>query len=175
MTYDDGYAGKVGDAVTHSRRLMFFKHPEGTRPFLAVVDRLVAKDGKPHDYEQIWHLQKGEFDVLNQLDFIARYPNDARLVAAFSAPGAKLVDKRGQKTPELQGWDPGVWNKNNEVPIATPVLCGRLDGSLRIVTIFQPWPRAGVEPIRVKASADVAEKSFTLVMSDGRELDFEER
>ncbi len=174
MTYSDGYAGRVGRAVTHRRRLMFFKRPEGTRPFFAVVDRLAAGDGKSHSYEQIWHLQAGEFESLQPLSFVARYPNGARLAAAFSDSAAKIVDKRGQKEPELQGWNPGRWDKHNASPIATPVLCGPLQGSRRIVTVFQPWPGECAGAIRVKASADVAEKSFTLVLADGRELTFTE-
>lgn len=174
MMYEDGYMGRVRKNVTHNRKLMFFKKPDGTSPFFAVIDRLNVKDNKSHEYEQIWHLQKGDFERIDALSFLARYPNGAYLAAAFSDTDAKIVDKRGQKEPALQGWNPGRWDKKNASPIATPVLCGGVKDAKRIVTIFQPLSEKGVCVKSVKASANPADKSFTLVLSDGKELTFSE-
>lgn len=174
MIYEDGYAGLGKNAVTHHRKLMFFKQPEGTTPFFAVIDRLNVNDSKVHSYEQIWHLQKGEFESLDALSFLAKYPNGAYLAGVFSDEGAKVVDKRGQKKPELQGWNPGRWDLNNASPIATPVLCGELKTSKRIVTVFQPLSGKGVHVKSVKASGNIDEKTFEIVLSDGTVLKYEE-
>ena len=54
--YEDGY-GPSKIPVRHSRRLIFHKTESGLPPFFVVVDRLSAKDGARHAFEQIWHLE----------------------------------------------------------------------------------------------------------------------
>jgi hypothetical protein len=63
---------------------------------------------------------------------------------------------------------------NNASPIATPVLCGELKTSKRRVTVFQPLSGKGVHVKSVKASGNIDEKTFEIVLSDGTALKYEE-
>ena len=169
--YDEAYARSPKAGLKHARRLVLFKQVPDVPPFLVVVDRYSATDGKPHAYEQLWHLGAGAFERLGDRDFLAKYPAGVGLAGAYSDAEAKLVDKRGQTDPELQGWNPGVWSKNNAAPIATPVLCGSFSGFRRVVAVLQPLRKADDPCVRaVRASSDVADTAFTLVLSDGREI-----
>lgn len=173
--YDEAYARSPGSGLKHARRLMLFKQVPGLDPFLVVVDRYSATDGRPHAFEQLWHLADGALARLGERAFLATYKGDVGLAGAFSDPEARLVDKRGQKEPELQGWDPGEWSRNNAAPIATPVLCGTFTGARRVVAALQPLRQAGGPCVRaVKASADAGDTAFTLVLSDGREIALQE-
>jgi len=175
-TYDEGYGERKQpkDFVTHKRRLLYFHQSEGLSPFFVVIDRLSVKDARVRTFEQIWHLQTGDFVKLENQFFLAKYPNGAGLAASFSDPESKVVDKRGQKKPEYQGWNPGRWDLHNATPIATPIYCGELKKTKRIVTVFHPLKGSGEYICAVKASTDIKDNTLTIVTSRGREIKLNE-
>ena len=81
---------------------------------------------------------------------------------------------KGTKSP-YQGWMPiSPPGPHEHRPIPTPVLSGRFSGAKRIVGVFYP-SCGGVSPVvGVKASDDVSDKSFRIVLSDGREVALKE-
>lgn len=173
--YDGGYAGYSDRKFRHSRRLVLLKCVSGLSPLLLVVDRLEAGDDVSHAYEQIWHLNDGTVKRLERGCFAARYPGGVGLSGFSSDGAASFVDKCGQREPELQGWNPGSWSRNNASPIATPVLCGTFRKSRRVVTILHPLVKGIASPVRtVIASEDVADKSVSIVLANGEVVHVEE-
>lgn len=170
-TFAGPYQGNPGKGLAHRRRLLLFKRAAGLSPFLVVVDRFSCADAKSHAYEQLWHLKGAEFAGFSARSFVADYGRGVRLAGAHSDPDAKFVDKRGQTEPELQGWDPGNWDKHNAKPIATPVVCGTFAENRRVVTVLQPL-RASDAARRitsVEASPDPSARDFVLTLGDGGE------
>ena len=59
--------------------------------------------------------------------------------------------------------------------VHTPTLCGKFEGSLRIVTVFTPSRGAVVGIKGVRASSDSASKDYTVILSEGQERTFAEQ
>ena len=175
-TFDGPYRGNPGKDLAHRRRLLLFKRTAVLSPFLVVVDRFSCADAKSHAYEQLWHLKGAEFAGFSAQSFLADYGRGVRLAGAHSDPDAKFVDKRGQTEPELQGWDPGSWDKHNAKPIATPVVCGTFTGNRRVVTVLQPLRAsdAARRVTAVEASPDPSAHDFVLTLGDGGRLRLDE-
>lgn len=169
-TFAGPYYGASGKNLSHRRRLILVKRAQDLPPFLVVVDRFTSTDAKPHAYEQLWHLRGGEFTSFTPNAFLADYGEGVMLAGAHSDATAKFVDKRGQTKPELQGWDPGRWDKHNAKPIATPVVCGSFTGARRVVTVLQPLRASDRTPriVAVDASKDITGSSFVLYLQNGR-------
>ena len=170
-TFADGY-GPAKIPVRHARRLIFHKAEPGLPPFFVVVDRLSAADGKPHSFEQLWHLETctyaGRADA-----FSADFGGDVWLTGAFSQTG--LVDKMGQHQPEYQGWLPiHTGDEHEHRAIHTPTLCGTFTGERRLVTVFMPTRGTPVRLAGVRAASDAAAKDYTLCLSDGSAHTFSE-
>ncbi len=170
--YEDGY-GPSKIPVRHARRLIFHKNESGLPPFFVVVDRLSAGDGAQHTFEQIWHLETCTCETRSDT-FDADFGGGVRLTGAFSQPG--LVDKKGQHEPEYQGWMPiHTGDEHEHRAVHTPTLCGKLEGALRIVTVFMP-SRGAVAGVKgVRASSDPASKDYTVILSEGQERTFAEQ
>ena len=169
--YEDGY-GPSKIPVRHARRLIFHKTEPGLPPFFVVVDRLSANDGTRHAFEQIWHLETCTCETRSN-SFRADFGGGVWLTGAFSQPG--LVDKKGQHTPEYQGWMPiHTGDEHEHRAVHTPTLCGTFDGMLRLVTVFMPTRSGGAVITGVRASADPAEKAYALILPDGAERSFVE-
>ena len=100
-TFDEGYAAPVGKNVMHTRRVLFVK-PD----FWIVCDTLSSKDGKPHRYETLFHL-----DAPVQSDETARRVTTTSkdtpnlTIAARPDAALKLQIIEGQQQP-VQGWLP---------------------------------------------------------------------
>ena len=173
------YFHKQGDVVppndmtVHTRTLVFFKGIQGLSPFFVVVDRLVAPDSKERAYESLWHLEKSEL-LIDGTRFTADFGGGIGLFAAFSDATAGIADMKGTKSP-YQGWMPiSPPGPHEHRPIPTPVLKGRFSGAKRIVSVFYPYC-GGISPVAgVKASDDIADKSFCIVFSGGREVTLKE-
>ena len=160
--------------VVHDRTVLFLKDVEGISPFFVVADRLTPKDDAAHTFQILWHLAGGQLSI-DGASFTADFGKGVGLFAATSADDAAITDRKGQKTPELQGWLP-IWTSgpHEDRPIPTPAVEGSFSGPRRIVTVLCPY-RDGGSPVRgVRASPDPAQTSFTLLLSDGTERTFEE-
>jgi hypothetical protein len=160
--------------VVHDRTVLFLKDVEGIAPFFVIADRLTPKDDATHTFQILWHLAGGQLSI-DGASFTADFGKGVGLFAATSADDAAITDRKGQKTPELQGWLP-IWTSgpHEDRPIPTPAVEGSFSGPRRIVTVLCPY-RDGESPIRgVRASPDPAQTSFTLLLPDDAERSFEE-
>ena len=172
--YVKGYGrGKVPVKATHERTTMFFKKVPGLAPFFVVVDRLSAPDETAHTYDSLWHLETSELKM-DGVNYVADFGGGIGLAVAFSDNEAKIVDMKGTHTP-YQGWLPiSPPGPHEHRPVPTPVLKGAFTGSRRIVGVFYPFRDGANRLAAVKASADVADTKFTLVLNDGSEVALEE-
>ena len=170
-TFADGY-GPAKIPVRHARRLIFHKAESGLPPFFVVVDRLSAADGRQHAFEQLWHLENCTYTERAD-SFSADFGGGVWLTGTFSQAG--LVDKKGQHTPEYQGWMPiHTGDEHEHRAVHTPTLCGTFDGALRLVTVFMPTRGTSACLAGVRAASDPSAKEYTLILSDGSEKNFKE-
>ena len=168
--YVKGYGrGKVPVKATHARTTIFLKKVPGLAPFFVVVDRLTAPDDKPHTYDSLWHLETSELKV-DGVNYVADFGGGVGLSVAFSDAEAKIVDLKGTHQP-YQGWLPiSPPGPHEHRPVPTPVLKGTFTGAKRVVGVFYPYRDGANRVAGVKAAADVADRNFTLVLTDGTEL-----
>ncbi len=170
-TFADGY-GPAKIPVRHARRLIFHKAESGLPPFFVVVDRLSAADGRQHAFEQLWHLENCTYTGRAD-SFSADFGGGVWLTGTFSQAG--LVDKKGQHTPEYQGWLPiHTGDEHEHRAVHTPTLCGTFDGALRLVTVFMPTRGTSVRLAGVRAASDSTARDYTLFLSDGSAHPFTE-
>ena len=169
-----GY-GADFEKMTHSRRLVFVKDAEkyGLLPFLAVIDRFTAPDDAPRKYEIMWHMEEcalAESGATVSGDF-----GDG-VGLTIAASDAAFTNMRGQYEPYYQGWFPiRPSGPHEHRPIPTPVLVGEFEGKKRVVTVLYPYKDGrGGDIVSVRASADPEARCFTIVTSDGREIEIEE-
>jgi len=137
-TFTHGYnaSGKRDASVTHTRKVEFVKN-EGA-PYFRVTDTLKAKDDREHTYEQLWHLETCQL-ALKGTSFVADFGDGVTLTATFESANGKLVDLKGQKTPEYQGWMPiRPCGDHEHRPIHTPTLRGTFRGQATIIVEFRP-------------------------------------
>ena len=172
--YVKGYGrAKKPVVAKHERTTMFFKKVPGLAPFFVVVDRLSAPDEAAHTYDSLWHLETSELKM-DGVNYDADFGGGIGLAVAFSDADAKIVDMKGTHEP-YQGWMPiSPPGPHEHRPVPTPVLKGTFTGAKRIVGVFYPYRDGANRLAAVKASADVAEKGFTLVLKDGTEVALEE-
>ena len=171
--HTQGEAVPPNDMTVHTRTLVFFKAVPGLAPFFVVVDRLEAPEARERTYESPWHLETCDLEV-DGAGFVADFGGDVGLFAAFSDKGARIVDMKGSKSP-YQGWMPiSPPGPHEHRPIPTPVLKGRFSGSKRIAGVLYPYSGGASRVVGVRASPDVREKSITLLLSDGKELELKE-
>ena len=138
-------------------------------PFFVVVDRLTAPDDKPHTYDSLWHLETSELKV-DGVNYVADFGGGVGLSVAFSDAEAKIVDLKGTHEP-YQGWLPiSPPGPHEHRPVPTPVLKGTFTGAKRVVGVFYPYRDGANRVAGVKATADVADRNLTLVLTDGTEL-----
>jgi hypothetical protein len=170
-TFADGY-GPAKIPVRHARRLIFHKAESGLPPFFVVVDRLSAADGRQHAFEQLWHLENCTYTGRAD-SFSADFGGGVWLTGTFSQAG--LVDKKGQHTPEYQGWMPiHTGDEHEHRAVHTPTLCGTFDGALRLVTVFMPTRGTSECLAGVRAASDSTARDYTLILSDGSGKNFKE-
>ena len=172
-SFTSGYAPKLLKVV-HDRNVLFVKDAEGLAPFFVIIDRLTAPDDANHSYEILWHLENCALSIDGRT-FTGDFGKGIGLFAAASDPDAVVTDRKGQTSPELQGWA-SVWTPgNSRRPIPTPVVSGSFKGSRRIVTVLYPY-RDGICATRgVRASSDPSEKGLSLLFADGSELTLDEQ
>lgn len=161
------------DMTVHSRTLVFFKKIPSLGPFFVVVDRLKAPDGRERTYDSLWHLEECGLKI-DGAGFVADFGGGVGLAAAFSDSTAAIVDMKGSHTP-YQGWMPiSPPGPHEHRPIPTPVLKGKFSGAKRIVGVLYPYCGGARQVVGVKASADVGANEFSILLSDGTEVNLRE-
>ena len=161
------------DMTVHSRTLAFFRNVPGLGPFFVVVDRLEAPDARERSYDSLWHLETCGLKV-DGAKFVADFGAGVGLSASFSDNDASIVDMKGSKSP-YQGWMPiSPPGPHEHRPIPTPVLKGRFSRARRIVGVLYPYCGGANRVVGVRASSDVGDRTFALVLDDGREVNLSE-
>ena len=173
--YTEGY-GADNDDVVHDRRLIFVKDADWVRldPFLVVIDRFIAPDGKPRKYEAAWHMEECEL-TLSKSYASGDFGDGVGLTLVCSDGNGSVTDMRGSYEPYYQGWFPiRPSGPHEHRPIPTPVFSGEFTGSRRIVSVLYPY-RDGKNPVvGVSAGDDVSADAITLHLSDGRSVNMKE-
>jgi hypothetical protein len=131
--YSEGYGPRADRAVTHRRRVLFLKKPPaGLSPFFIVLDRFLSKEGKPHYYETLWHLNDGPVE-LSLARTVSPY-----ITMLHSGPPEGMTVLRGREYPEWQGWIPGeTMTQGDYKPIHT-LLHTVHAGNFRLITLLYP-------------------------------------
>ena len=179
--YDEGYGPAAERTVTHRRKVIFLK--EGAPgPCFIVIDRLTPGDGKPHDYQWLWHLNTETAALDESPDgwaLIARsrdegQANVALIPAARAGLRARIV--KGEEQPEFQGWK-AIKNHQQGEYAPTPTVVYELSapGPLRQVTVIYPTrPEEKCPLFMVIASINPADTGITLQL-DTVKIDLDER
>jgi len=170
-SFTAGYS-KERIPVIHTRRLIFLKNEQDLPPMFVAIDRLTSENDEKHDYEVIWHLYDNPTTIdKNTVNNV--YDDGVGITVASSIGGINVV--RGQKAPVFQGWLPNFGIGDVEhYPIPTILNTGVFEKSRRIVTVLCPFADNAPIVKSVEASGDIAEKTFTVKLADGREVTVEE-
>lgn len=162
--YDDPFGGDVGKGVMQSRRVLFLK-PD----LWVVLDSFVAKDGKVHTYDALFHFDAAitpDAAGLKVFSANANAPNLA--VAARRDPGLSLAIIEGQQEP-VQGWLPT--SSINAVRPAPVAIFTQKGADMRMLYVMAP-ARAGQEnPIAAVEPVEGNPLAAHIRLTDGRLLD----
>jgi hypothetical protein len=153
-TFDENYGGPVRRNVSHTRAVVFVK-PD----FWVVMDTLTAKDGKPHDYDALFH-----FDAPVKVDgmrVVTQNDGAANLTIAVR-PDAGLSWKviEGQEDP-VQGWLPNGMSAVRPAPVGVLHAHGT---NVRMIYALVP-SRSGDA---VKSVEGIGETGVRVNLKDGR-------
>lgn len=170
-SYTLPYRNSAKCGFAHARRVLFLKAVEGATPFFVVVDRISARDGVKHSYEQLWHLENCTL-VLSNATFRADFGGGVGLAAFCSDADSVLTDRKGTDGPrrrDLQGWVGCGGGSRSRRAIPTPVVKGSFIGARRVLTLLYPY-RGACPVVGVRAGDDPADRRFSVVFADGREI-----
>jgi len=168
--YQEGYGPGAELAVTHRRKVIFFKQPQGALgPCFLVVDRLTPADDHEHTYQMLWHLNTDAVTVegLSVRSADAGVANLAIIPA--QAAGLTVAVVSGQEAPEWQGWK-AIKNHQQGEYAATPTAIYEWTccGPARLVTLLYPLRASETRPVTaVNASSDIADLEICLTLANG--------
>ena len=156
-TYDGPFGPDGARPARHTREVQFLK-PD----FFCVTDDLVSCDGRPHDYELLFHLDTTVVHpvpgrpgaVISEFGACRRHDI---LLQPLLPEGVETTCAVGQREPRLLGWYVGR-NDHDVHPAATVIMkvSGRLD--FRFATLLCPVTKG--EPLPEVVSLD--EGRFTI-------------
>lgn len=161
-TFDEGFGGKVGQGVTHTRRVFFVK-PE----YWIVLDTLSAKDGREHAYDALFHLDAPVKADDAGLRLFTGNADAANLcIAARPDAGLSLKVIEGQEDP-VQGWLP---NRNissvRPAPVAVFHAAGK--GETQLLWVLAPAPPGAPDPIAAVEPVPGSPLAAKIRFKDGR-------
>ena len=162
--------------MTHGRKLIFVIDAVnlGLSPFFVVVDRFGAEDNAARKYEITWHMETCELS-LSAGCADGDFGDGVGLTIASSDPSAALINMQGQYEPYYQGWFPiRPSGPHEHRPIPTPVFVGEFEGARRVVTVLYPYKDSANPVAGVVASTVVKDNGFTIILKDGRKIEFVE-
>ncbi|MBQ9692841.1 MAG: hypothetical protein IJV70_06765, partial [Clostridia bacterium] len=89
---------------------------------------------------------------------------------------ASVIDMMGQYEPYYQGWMPiRPSGPHEHRPVPTPVFVGEIEGSRRTVTVLYPYKDGKNVVASVNACPDVSATAFSVTLTDGTVLSFDEQ
>lgn len=163
-TYDDRYGPKNEIDVAHSRHIFFVK-PE----YWIVTDFLTPKDGKPHRYDSMFHLDAPDAK-LDGKSVVTQNEDSNLAIIPLADDGLGVEVISGQEKPIVQGWMPaGGYDVR---PIPTPTYSREQSGPASFAYVFYPiaageqCPIKSVERLTVEGAARAV--GMTIRFADGR-------
>lgn len=150
-----------GYPARHHRRVLFLK-PD----LFLVVDTLVSKDGRPHNYEARWHLDSlqvtpGE-DHFSVRTADPRQPN-LQLVP-LTTDGLTVRAVSAQTEPELLGW------RVIDKPLPATTVCHSRSGAGQVTFATLLLPLRPEQTTGLRSVRQEGEGTFVVVREDGREV-----
>ena len=162
--YSEGYGPTNEVQVTHARHIFFVK-PE----YWIVTDFLTPKDGKPHRYDSMFHVDAPSMRVDGK-SVVTQNEDSNLAIIPLADDGLSLQVISGQEKPIVQGWMPaGGYDVR---PIPTPTYTRESSGPTSFAYVFYPMaqgtecPVASVEKLAVEGTGDAV--GLTIRFSDGR-------
>jgi len=165
-TYDEGYGSESERPATHTRRVLFVK-PD----LFVVADTLRPRDDEEHIYQARWHLDTADVEVDEYTDAVTTadpgVPNLS--VVPLRTNGLGVMTACTAREPELLGWH--VQRASRPTPATTVLHQIEASGTAHFVTLL--LPRRATDVLRVVDVRALAELSFEVHLSDGRQLHVE--
>lgn len=157
-SYEEGWGPKAGRIVKHTRHVTFVKPA-----FFVVADELESLDGKPHEYETIFHFDAKEAAV-DGLKVATKSTGPNLTILGVGADDVKIV--AGQKEPVVQGWLPSHGEYGAVRPIPTALYHKKAAGKITQYYVLYPTPAGATCPLK---SATVTDKGLRITFTDGKE------
>ncbi len=166
--YDEGYGPNDEIKVAHARHIFFVK-PE----YWIVTDFLTPKDGKPHRYDSIFHLDSSGVKIDDAARSVVTQNEDSNLaIIPLADDGLSLQVISGQEKPIVQGWMPaGGYDVR---PIPTPTFSVESAGPVSLAYVFYPiaagkeCPVVKVEKLAVEGAGKDRVVGLMIRFADGR-------
>jgi hypothetical protein len=157
--YDEGWGPQAQRLVRQTRHVFYLK-PD----LFIIADELEPRDGKPHTYEALFHLD-AEDVVAEGLRVATQNAGPNLTVLAFGADSVQIV--KGQKEPVVQGWLPDHGGGYGGIrPIPTAIYRKEAADSITLLYALCPTANAAACPVEsVELSAD----SLTVHLTNGTE------
>jgi hypothetical protein len=135
--YEEGFGKRDQRPARHTREVLFLKPAR----LFVVRDTLESRDGQPHLYEALWHLDVNSVEVDADSGAVETHDSGANLcMVASCEQGLRARVVKGQETPTVQGWLPLGHGVRGVRPIPTIVYECRSQETVVLVTVFQPLP-----------------------------------
>lgn len=156
--YEEGYGSKAARVVRQVRHVYFFK-PD----LFVVLDELESRDGKPHEYQSLFHLDAKEA-VVDGLKVSTTEKGPNLTIIGVGLDDVRIV--KGQKEPVVQGWLPDHGGYGAIKPIPTAIY--RKTGSGKVVSAYVLCPAraAGTCPV---TGARLMGNELRLTLASGQE------
>jgi len=157
--YEEGWGPEARRLVRHTRHVFYLK------PNLFIIaDELEPRDGKPHTYETLFHLD-AENAAADALRVTTQNAGPNLTVLAFGADSVKIV--KGQKDPVVQGWLPDDAGGYGGIrPIPTAIY--RKEAASAVTLVYALCPAAGTATCPVMFAEVLADR-LTVRLTDGKE------
>jgi len=157
-TFDENFGGDVKNNVTHTRAVMF------VRPnFWVVLDKLMAKDGKEHTYDALFHFEDSvKADGLRLGTQNAAAAN--LTVAARPDDGLSVKIVEGQESP-VQGWLPIGLNRVRPAPVGVFTARGV---NREMLYVLAPSPKGARDPVLSVEPISGAPDAALITFADGK-------
>ena len=170
--YDEGYGEELTD-VLHKRKTIFFKKGvNGSLPFVAVIDRLISRDGEAHEYQVSYQMNVQPYTVDKNV-YTADFGDGVTMSVIGSVDIQSVV---GQKEPIFMGWRP-KHAAGGTNPEHYPAPCLRFIGKgmeTRIVTLLYPSNNGECFISSVTAENNTADTNIILRFKDCSEFVIDE-
>jgi len=142
--YDEGW-GPAARRLVRQIRHVFYLKPD----LFIVADELEPKDGKPHSYEALFHLDAQNATV-DGLRVATENSGPNLTVLGFGPDSVKIV--KGQKEPVVQGWLPDRAGGYGGIrPISTAIYRKEVSGNVTLLYALCPTAKAAACPVKTVA------------------------